>query len=536
MIETTYCLCNSKLSVLTGLIDGEDYLWQETCPVCHTNRWKYLSYIGSQAQSNYELEYAHRKFCNCNSNWLFTKEFAKFFNHTDTCPECSAAYWSFPSILGMQKQKLWEHYKGLEGQNLCNCNSNWSAMCNNYVPYDMNSNYQSCNVCGMNYWTVDPNNTISTEENPYFSFDPEPEETATRRYSIMNYTDTLASIQNFYALVELDEIFSRNRACGLSVKRELATYSKYFAHQLFDYLAVICIGEARWATKYAKVYCPSLSQNGYVRERDEIYKYHDMINPMSSAPALSSIFSSEWKDGGYGGTKWACLVNLYTKYGTIPDHLFIDMVVNKQHNNGSVFNKPILFDVVSSISLQTFLNFRRECDVLSYTGYLHLTSSVISYINEAVKLNMINEPLFISPCLFVNWQKPLEWGFITLEAEDNEKITYRARCEYCGEYEDYCSCSICKECECKEAECTCSWCPDCDHKDWDCQCEICPECGEKLKHCTCDEPDPDDESDDEPNPSKPEQSPVTKPVLTDYPEQYQEYSNLDQQNNTRKES
>ncbi len=118
-------------------------------------------------------------------------------------------------------------------------------------------------------------------------------------------------------------------------------FSAQLARRLFDYLAVACYGEARYAREQCKSgVFPIFVPQGY--SRGDAIEYATKHDPFSYLEALELLFSKYKWDKAYGGKSWARVARLARKYGEISNIDFIDRVVNLTHNGGLVFDKNVL--------------------------------------------------------------------------------------------------------------------------------------------------------------------------------------------------
>jgi len=197
---------------------------------------------------------------------------------------------------------------------------------------------------------------------------------------------------SFYCMLELEELGYTSFQFRVYRKK----FESVFARKLRDYLFLICVGEARHAYEQTrKVIFPQLMPHSKGKNwRNSVYQDAVFFDPVASSKNLLYVFNDcYWYNSSYGGKNWGCLVNLYLKYGQVSDRLFIDMVLNKQHNNGTVFNKKIIFsDETTCINsnrdqtwLNTFLDERREHSPIKtvYNFYFPLAPEVKNFIKDA---------------------------------------------------------------------------------------------------------------------------------------------------------
>jgi hypothetical protein len=278
------------------------------------------------------------------------------------------------------------------------------------------------------------------------------------------------AVKTFYIMYALEEKLSRKRSdLAYIVKRDLLMFSSKFARALFDYMAMACIGEARhaqWvlAEKQIMGFYPSDNRP----PRNEVYdNLAAKVDPISSAPALSEVFGSNWKEKGYGGKKWKSITDAYATYhDRISDISFIDMVINKRHNGSLAFDKGIIFKMPSGPnSIISFLDFRREDDALNFdkmgkeasVKFWPIIPELFDLLECAVRERAIQPFSSKGVRLYdIKWFPPVKWGSVVLEACKNETWV-----EKCKDLE------ICKVCGCghKSDDCTCELTSEDEHEE-----------------------------------------------------------------------
>lgn len=154
----------------------------------------------------------------------------------------------------------------------------------------------------------------------------------------------------------------------LKLQEDLDVYmdnmNEVLAKRFHDYFAVISFGEARHGNRLCRFKIPEYpSQLSF--ERHEVYESCVLYELKDSLKKLQALFNHEWRTPRYGGTKWAGVVEAALKYGTMPDHLYVDHGFDVVHNGGRAFGKPVLFSNVSHVSFQ-ILNVRRDKNIFAY--------------------------------------------------------------------------------------------------------------------------------------------------------------------------
>jgi hypothetical protein len=258
-------------------------------------------------------------------------------------------------------------------------------------------------------------------------------------------------------LYALEERLHRKRSdLGYIVKKDLAAFSSKFARALFDYMAMASIGEARHA-KYtpAEMMIEGFFPEGNRPDRGLVYSsMANKVDPIASAPALSMVFGSDWREKGYGGQKWKSIVDGYATYpDRISDIAFIDMVVNKRHNGSLAFDKGIIFRMPGGQhTILPFLDFRREYDALdlltgrSAVTFYPITPQLFELLECAVRERVISPFYSCIKLTDIRWQPPVKWGDIVLGACQNERYKSpdekeEEMCDWCKHPVDDCQCN-----------------------------------------------------------------------------------------------
>lgn len=232
-------------------------------------------------------------------------------------------------------------------------------------------------------------------------------------------------------------------------RTELDRMSKEMALCFRDYLYMASLGESRHS--WSKIGKGFHKFNG--ESRDQIYgkciKFACSVENMTILKAL--LDDDGWGENpGYGGPRWGKLVELAMRYGTMSDVLYVDAVVNAQHNGGTAFSKGEAsdhMDIQFGISMQTlrnFLDFRRDTrDLLGgMTNYFQnysLTTGrlVIDYNNRyhgGIQVNLLHP-------LKDKSYNPVRWGDEPLpKIVSNEEV---AGCASCGTHHGVKKCSKC---------------------------------------------------------------------------------------------
>lgn len=274
----------------------------------------------------------------------------------------------------------------------------------------------------------------------------------------------LSYIPSYYLLHRLSrESWSKQTAARLA----LEALSLNMAMCLRDYLFVACLGEARHAlSKIGRGY------EGFDgKERDQIYErsHKFAINPENVQSLIDLFYLPDWGEKpGYGGAKWGDLAVLVSQYSKLSPVLYVDAVVNAQHNGGTAFSKSeaahfvdIDFNLDFS-KLRPFLDYRREAaDILaSFTTYFRsvsLTAGKLAIAHHAEIGSKLDTRLLL-PLPDHEYQQHY-WG-----KEKLPQITRRSRsCVSCGKKsDDHIMCPKCHMVYCSQCYGDSDYCKSCE--------------------------------------------------------------------------
>lgn len=144
----------------------------------------------------------------------------------------------------------------------------------------------------------------------------------------------------------------------------------HIARSLRDYLALICLGEARHArgqeqpVRLAISTSPKKSDLKLVPlpgNRQEVYRKSLFLEPDLMLQVSRYVFETCHWHGSFGGKAWAHIAKWGGRFGSMPHSVFIDHVLDLEHNTGSIFNKPTLWN---GADLRGILNTKAAEDVL----------------------------------------------------------------------------------------------------------------------------------------------------------------------------
>ncbi len=152
----------------------------------------------------------------------------------------------------------------------------------------------------------------------------------------------------------------------LKTGEKLRDYYDLLVDTLFysirDYLVLAAAGEVRHAVdrtdyKVKEVHEDikrATSKKGkrgankqYSSSRDIVYGEATKYDPVLLLKNCRRVFSADWNHRGYGGEAWANItdaaLDMWDPQTKFPRTVTIDHVIDLEHNNGTVFNKPVIY-------------------------------------------------------------------------------------------------------------------------------------------------------------------------------------------------
>lgn len=184
-----------------------------------------------------------------------------------------------------------------------------------------------------------------------------------------------------------DNLDDTHPGTGLQVRQAVEAFWQYkreyesaLARNLFDYLAVIALGEARHGRN---VLFDGVSKRSV--GRSSMFKGALAYDPRHFLPAVAIAFEEGMYGGGYGGGSWGKICRAAAKYFQFKDMpiVFADHVVDLSHNGGVAFNKNIIFsrDMGDSAYIN-MLDTKKETSLLQSTLTLALPWEVFMWVRR----------------------------------------------------------------------------------------------------------------------------------------------------------
>ena len=152
------------------------------------------------------------------------------------------------------------------------------------------------------------------------------------------------------------------------------------------------------------------------------------INPRLTLSWIYTLFAYRKWDVGYGGKKWAEITKVALLEYDTPKEIFIDTVINLEHNGGECLNKRWPLFYLDRALLRNYLNRRAQTDfdvfrdmvgVMPYPLYKLIERGQAMGIFPAVLCAQapFTEDFYPTVIDFPKY-RPLQWGEGVLISED----------------------------------------------------------------------------------------------------------------------
>ena len=179
------------------------------------------------------------------------------------------------------------------------------------------------------------------------------------------------------------------------VDSKRAKFNKSFARTLYDYLASACFAEFRHANREGgqephfwlginKKAFPSSTEG----QRKAAFKKARRYDPKNFLPILAKKFNEgDWEDG-YGDEKWGEIAKATMMYWKYPPEVFIDHVIDLEHNSGLCFDKGHMVEYNCELELGHWLNDKSRKDI--WESLHPVTPDIQRLIHRAVNLKLVD--------------------------------------------------------------------------------------------------------------------------------------------------
>lgn len=228
------------------------------------------------------------------------------------------------------------------------------------------------------------------------------------------------AVSSFYALKAVEaspawrqgDLFLRSREL---FEERFKTYTREFtkklAQTLFDYLALAAFGEARRAA-YSAVEGTVIADFHRMESRRYTYIAATQYDPKKFLPILADLFdnSDAFTSGScMGGRLWGDIARAAMMYYTHPLDVFIDHVIDLEHNGGLCFNKGILVRVDDEGRYYDMLN-RKKLQPIYSGGDLDADTAEVIRQAEVLGLVEFTRYTYFIEDVRLKFPEPIKWG------------------------------------------------------------------------------------------------------------------------------
>lgn len=161
-------------------------------------------------------------------------------------------------------------------------------------------------------------------------------------------------------------------------------YHRAFGRALYDYLVKICYGEMRHGADHCRYRIPKFKGAG--ESRAAAYAIAIQYNPGSILSRAQELFSKPWRAPSYGGKSWARIARCAARYGTVPDRVFIDSVVDLAHNGGICFDKVEAGVFHTGDPIYNLNSYKDFLDYKAHTQPAYLIVEHLDYTRSRIRL------------------------------------------------------------------------------------------------------------------------------------------------------
>ena len=228
----------------------------------------------------------------------------------------------------------------------------------------------------------------------------------------------LEAIQDFYlmeAMLSQSSLLPNKKATDKWVQDASewnTSLSEDLALALRDYLFLAACGEARYSrrkTSTAEIIPDIDKMSGLSLSRTRVYEEIVEYDPDKNIDQIIELFDSGGWKGGMGGPRWAAIAKAIKQYREWPAAMFIDHVIDLQHNNGTVFNKPT----------ENIHDFSFHSPLLTYLKMWLDFKSIENIIDNKITITYVRDQYNLPRPIF-SWAsrtKTLYQRFLTIQGE-----------------------------------------------------------------------------------------------------------------------
>lgn len=147
------------------------------------------------------------------------------------------------------------------------------------------------------------------------------------------------------------------------VRETRAPWEEKFARAIADYLAIICLGEARHGAREGPGTFRGFGSERYIPHRGAVYRKASRFDPCEICLRTAELFAGQWNPQ-FGGLSWARIARhagVYWSREARNTTLWLDKALNLAHNHGLCFDKTTtIFTEAYLAQLRGFFRHRRE--------------------------------------------------------------------------------------------------------------------------------------------------------------------------------
>jgi hypothetical protein len=218
--------------------------------------------------------------------------------------------------------------------------------------------------------------------------------------------DIEAAVSGLYVFEELNIVIDWPKVPTIIVEKfqsERKHYQTTLARNLFDYLALVAMGEARH----------SGHSHTIPKNRHDAWIHALNFDPRSFLPVLDRLFHEGKWGGSLGGEKWGGIARGAGYFYKFQDKplLFADHVVDLSHNCSIAFNKGIIFNVHHTGNYTAMLDRKRDGSLISGKHTLRIPVRLGAWLDTLDILGSLEkDPGVVIECVNDPTVPQMGWG------------------------------------------------------------------------------------------------------------------------------
>jgi len=242
--------------------------------------------------------------------------------------------------------------------------------------------------------------------------------------AMLNVISTVQKDHRYYRNIEKIKVLEKNHE----------VFTGKLAEAFFTYIIASAMGEFRYIHELGYYYPEIMTNDGHTTRGDmqaQIFDYE----PYKLLSFLHNVFSNYNWGNAYGGESWAKVCEAGYEYGKWPDKIFVDHVIDLQHNGGYIFDKGVIFS--GSLELYKDLLDQKQCSDILSIDFLDMFGGAICVLPKDMLIDFIKTALtlkVITPAYFFKINTMMEnnpfifppspvWGTQTLSTNDMVPIS-----------------------------------------------------------------------------------------------------------------